>query len=149
MRLSVLGLSGVGVSIVAFEVDVPECGEPGGVGGSLEFSVRKSMFEREARGFDNEGARYVTPMALCNPVISRFVVMKAMVTSPGVPVGWNAGMAKRMTVSDFVSEKGIKAQTRSGAKYFHPLIFLTAAGSAKTSVSSRSGESWRRVASWQ
>jgi len=60
-----------------------------------------------------------------------------------------AGMAKRVMVSGAESEKVVKASTRSGSKYFHPRIFLAAAGSARMMVFARPGGSWRRVASWQ
>lgn len=119
-----------------------ELGDSGGVGG-------ESTVERKAGDSCGEGGRYVMPMALCNPVTSRFVRMHATVTSPGVPVEAEGGIAKRVIVSEAESEKVVKARTRSGSKYFHALIFLAAAGSARMMEPSRSGGSCRRVASWQ
>ena len=119
-----------------------ESGESGGVGG-------KMIVDEAVGDLGKDGERYVMPIALCRPVTSRFAGMKAIVTSPGLPVGINGGIAKRMMVSDAESEKCVKVQTRFGSKYFHPLIFFAAAGSASMSVPSRSGGSCRRVASWQ
>lgn len=48
------------------------------------------------------------PTALCRPVISRFAGIKAMVASPGRPPGVGFGIMKRMMVSCFWLEKGIR-----------------------------------------
>lgn len=81
------------------------------------------------------------PMALCKPVTSRLAGMYVTVTSPGVRVEGKAGMAKRVMDSYAESENVVRAWTRSGSKYFHPRIFLAAAGSARMMVSSSPGGS--------
>lgn len=75
-----------------------------------------------------EGGRYVMPIALCRPVISRFAFMKAMVTSPKIAPGADEGSEKRMMESGRLSEKMGRAWTREGSKCFQPRIFFAAAG---------------------
>lgn len=87
------------------------------------------------------------PMALCRPVMSRLAGIKATVASPGNPPGMGLGMLKRTMVSCFWLENGVSEWTFERSKYFHPRIFLAAAGSARIVVYFEEGLSWRRVAS--
>ena len=49
------------------------------------------------------------PTALCRPVMSRLAGIKATVASPDKPFGTVLGIVKRMTVSCFWLEKGVRA----------------------------------------
>ena len=96
-----------------------------------------------------DGGRYVIPRALCKPVKSRLVGIKAIVASPGMAPGMDEWMRNRTMESNFSFEKTGKVRTLEGSKYFHPRILLAAAGTAKIMVSRNEGSSWRSVASWQ
>lgn len=48
------------------------------------------------------------PTALCRPVMSRLAGIKATVASPGNPPGTELGITKRMIVSRFRLEKGVR-----------------------------------------
>jgi hypothetical protein len=98
--------------------------------------------------YEDDGGRYVMPVALWTPAMSIFAGMKEMVTSPGVPpfmIGW---MPNLMTESGFFSYSR-NEWTISGLKNLKPRIFLAAAGSARMVVMGDVGSNWRKVASWQ
>ena len=101
------------------------------------------------KGVVAKGGRYVIPIALCRPVISRLAGMKAMVASPGSAPGTGDGIENRTIESNDLSEKVGKEKILDDLKYFHPRIFLAAAGTARIIPSLNEGSNWRRVASWQ
>jgi len=83
------------------------------------------------------GARYVIPMALCNPVMSAFWGRYAIVTSPIVPRGLSAGIGIRWTVDGLPSRGSShfgNVTTFSSSKCFQALIAFADAGSARMVV---------------
>ena len=89
------------------------------------------------------------PIALCKPVTSNLVGMKAIVASPGLPPAVKGGIKNRIIDSGFLSEYVGMVTTRERGKCLKPRIFLAADGSAKMVVRFDLGLSWRSVASWQ